>query len=69
MKMARYDCHFYDITRCRVLTERFCDKGQCSFHKTTAEYKAGLKKYPPIDYAHFKDTKEKKLLKIGENNG
>ena len=67
--MMNNDCHFHDATRCRVLTEMLCDRGQCSFHKTKAEYKEGLKKYPPIDYAYFKETKERRLLKVSENNG
>lgn len=67
--MTGATCCFYDLTRCRVLTEKLCYKGSCSFYKTKTEYKEGLKKYPPIDYAHFKDTKEKRLLKVSGNNG
>lgn len=45
--MDKADCFAYKRTQCKVLNEMTCQYGECSFYKTTEQFKADLKKYPP----------------------
>lgn len=44
-------CHFHHPKLCKILTEKLCRKGKCSFYKTTEDVKKDLIKYPPCDYS------------------
>lgn len=54
--MSKVNCFAYRPRYCTVLTQRICDKGKCSFFKTHKQHREDLKKYPPIDYALYKET-------------
>ena len=54
------DCFAYrTATRCGILTEVLCSKGDCSFYKTQKQYKADLEKYPPINYKGIYEKRHK----------
>ena len=66
--MAYKDCFAYRDRDCCILTER-CDRRRCTFFKTTEEHDDRLKKYPPFDYTHYKETGRKIYNGRGINNG
>lgn len=60
--MVNKDCFAYRSGRCAILTERICNRRKCPFYKTRKQYNEDLDKYPPIDYAQYKDTGERVTL-------
>lgn len=65
--MSNKDCFAYCTeTRCKILTELVCSHSNCKFYKTQRQYHIDLEKYPPIDYAQYKDTGERVFLERRE---
>ena len=67
--MAYKDCFAHRDRDCCILTERVCDRRRCTFYKTQEEHDERLKKYPPFDYTHYKETGRKIYNGRGINNG
>ena len=62
-------CHFHHPKLCKILTEKLCRKGKCSFYKTTEDVKKDLIKYPPFNYAAYYEKKHKNDNLKGKENG
>ena len=57
MPDIKTDCFGYDkrYCQCKIMTENICAKRNCTFYKTTEQYKADMEKYSKVGAINKED--------------